>query len=312
MALGAVIEELLDPEAELRPGLLSRLSGLLPDEQGEFREAWGGIPAGRRLRIVEGVAGLAETNIELDFVPVLRAALEDDDAGVRAAAATGLWETDDRVVIRPLLCLLESDESPDARAAAASTLGHFVDLAEAGKLIERDAGKLRDALLAALENGDEEGLVRRRALEAIAPLATPRITQWVRWAYERGDSAFRQSAVYAMGRTCDAAWLPDVVDEMESDDPAMRFEAANAARGIADPEALPRLHELVGDHDAQVSIAAVQAIAAIGGPVARKLLRRYAATADAGVAEAAEEALAVSESEDMDFSMLDYPDEDDD
>ncbi len=310
MSLGAVIDDLISPEKELKPSLLGKLSGLLADAQAELRDAWPDIPAERRLQIVEGVAGLAEENIEFDFVPVLCAALQDDEAQVRAAAAGGLWETDDRLVITPLLGMLDADESPEARAAAATTLGHFVDLAEAGKLIERDGSRLRDALLRALRDEDEETLVRRRALEAIAPLAGAGVGDWVRWAYERDDAEFRQSALYAMGRTCDSAWLPLVVDEMRSDDPAMRFEAANAARSIADPESLPHLHELVSDGDLQVAVAAVYAIGGVGGAAARKLLLRYVETGESAVSEAAEEALAVMDSDVMDFTMLALSEED--
>ena len=309
MALGAVIDELINPEAELKPSLLSRLSALLPEQQEELREGWPDIPAPRRLEIVEGVIGMAEDDIELDFLPVLRDALQDDDAEVRAAAASGLWETDDRIVITPLLGLLETDESPTVRAAAASTLGHFVELAEAGKLIERDASRLQEALLRVLKDDEEETIVRRRALEAIAPLSHPSIGGWVSWAYKCDDPSLRQSAVYAMGRTCDPVWLSVIVEEMESVDPAMRFEAANAARELADPEALPYLHELVGDLDTQVAMAAVHAIGGIGGAMAKKLLKRYVDRGEGAVSEAAEEALRALETDEMDFTMLNVREE---
>ena len=310
MDVGALIDHLVNPDAELKRSLLCKLSGLMPDDQEALRGAWPDVPAARRAAIVRGIVALADDHIELDFVPALRVALDDDDAEVRAAAAAGLWETDDRIVITPLVSMLEADESPEARASAATTLGHFVDLAEAGKLIKRDSTRLCEALRRALEDKQEEALVRRRALEALAPLAGRDITGWVRWAYACGDPAFRQSALYAMGRTCDPAWLPYVVDEMGSADPALRFEAANAARGIADPESLPHLHELVSDDDAQVAVAAVQAIGAVGGAVARKLLRRYVETGESYVSEAAEEALAAMDLDEMDFTMLSLGEED--
>ncbi len=309
MALGAVIDDLINPDAELKPSLLSRLSALLPEEQEELRAGWSDIPAPRRLGIVEGIIGMAEDDIELDFLPVLHGALQDDEAEVRAAAASGLWETDDRIVITPLLGLLETDESPTVRASAASALGHFVELAEAGKLIERDASRLQEALVRALKDDEEETIVRRRALEAIAPLGHPSIGGWVRWAYKCDDPSLRQSAVYAMGRTCDPAWLSVIVEEMESVDPAMRFEAANAARELADPEALPYLHELVGDLDTQVAMAAVHAIGGIGGAMAKKLLKRYVDRGEGTVSEAAEEALRALETDEMDFTMLNVREE---
>lgn len=305
MGLGAVIEELLDAGVELGPSLLGRLSGLLPDERGELRERWPEIPASRREEVVREIVRMADDDIELDFLPVLCVALQDGEAAVRASAASGLWETGDRTVIKPLAALLGGDESSEVRAAAAAALGHFVDLAEEGKLIERDVCRVREALLAALENEAEALSVRRRALEALAPMQGCGVEEWVRWAYRSSDALVRQSAVYAMGRTCDPAWLSVVLDEMESADPAMRYEAANASRELADSQALPHLHELVSDQDAQVAQAAVHAIGGIGGAAARKLLRHYQEHADAPVSEAASEALQGLSVDESDFSMMD-------
>ena len=304
MALGEVIPQLLDAGSELKPSLLGRLSGLTPDEERELLEVWNDIPTSRRLMIVRAVTGMAEDNVEMEFTGLLCAALEDGDAPVRASAAAGLWETGDRTVIAPLAAMLEGDESHEARAAAAGALGHFAELAEAGKLIEWDAATVRSALLGAVEDEDEETAVRRRALEAIAPVRHPDVPGWIRWAYRSGEPLLRQSAVYAMGRTCDPVWLPVVVAEFGSSVPAMRFEAANAARELADAKTLPYLHDLTSDDDPQVALAAVQAIGGIGGTAARKLLKHYEEQGDPALSEAAQEALRALEADEGDFSML--------
>ena len=304
MALGDVIPRLLDAGSELKPSLLGRLSGLTPDEQRELLGAWSDIPTSRRLMIIRAVTGMAEDNIEMEFTGLLCAALEDEDAPVRASAAAGLWETGDRTVIAPLTAMLESDDSHEARAAAASALGHFAEMAEAGKLIERDIVTVRSALLGAVEDETEETAVRRRALEAVAPVRHPDVPGWIRWAYQSGEALLRQSAVYAMGRTCDPVWLPVIVAEFGSGVPAMRFEAANAARELANAKTLPYLHELTSDDDPQVALAAVQAIGGIGGVAARKLLKHYVEQGDPALSEAAQEALRVLEADEGDLSML--------
>ena len=219
MAFGSVIAELIDAGAELDPSLLGRLSGLGPEERDELRGRWATIPARRREEIVGEIVRMADDDIELDFLPVLCVALQDAEPAVRARAASGFWETGDRTVIRPLVGLIEDDASDEVRAAAATALGHFVDLAEAGKLIERDVCRVREALRATLENGDEAPSVRRRALEALAPMRGCGVEEWIGWAYRSDDVLVRQSAVYAMGRTCDPAWLSVVLDEMESAGP---------------------------------------------------------------------------------------------
>ncbi len=304
MALGDVIPQLLDAGSELKPSLLGRLSGLAPEELRELLQVWSDIPTARRLMIIRAVTGMAEDNIEMEFTALLCASLKDDDASVRASAAAGLWETVDRIVIAPLTAMLENDDSHEARAAAASALGHFAEMAEAGKLIERDVAMLRSALLGAVEDEAEEAAVRRRALEAIAPMRHPDIPGWIRWAYQSGEPLLRQSAVYAMGRTCDPAWLPVVVAEFGSDIAAMRFEAANAARELADAKTLPHLHELTNDDDPQVALAAVHAVGGIGGTAARRLLKHYVEQGDSTLSEAAQEALRILEADEGDFSML--------
>lgn len=304
MALGDVIPQLLDAGSELKPSLLGRLSGLAPEEQRELLQVWSDIPTARRLMIIRAVTGMAEDNIEMEFTALLCASLKDDDASVRVSAAAGLWETVDRTVIAPLTAMLENDDSHEARAAAASALGHFAEMAEAGKLIERDVAMVRSALLGAVEDEAEEAAVRRRALEAIAPMRHPDVPGWIRWAYQSGEPLLRQSAVYAMGRTCDPAWLPVIVAEFGSDIAAMRFEAANAARELADAKTLPYLHELTGDDDPQVALAAVHAVGGIGGTAARKLLKHYVEQGDPMLSEAAQEALRVLEADEGDFSML--------
>ena len=304
MPVGDLIPRLADPGCELTPALVSRLSGLLPDEQRELAERWPEIPPARRLMIVRAAAGMAEENVTLEFTSVLCAALSDADPAVRAGAAAGLWETCDRAVIRPLAEMLERDESPDARAAAASALGHFAEMAESGGLIERDAGLLRDALLGALENDEEETEARRAALEAAAPLRRPEVAERIRWAHRSGDARLRRSAVRAMGRSSDAAWLPIIVAEFSSGLPEMRLQAAAAAGELADPAALPGLRDLTDDDDPDVAAAAVRAIAGIGGAAARKLLRRCAERGDPPVNDAAREALRALEEEEGALSVM--------
>ena len=115
----------------------------------------------------------------------------------------------------------------------------------------------------------------------------------------------RQSALFAMGRSGDTAWLEIIIGELESDDPGMRFEAANAAREMGEPEAVRYLVEMVEDPDVEVSYAALRAIGGIGGANARKFLLAFlASTEDGGSREAAEEALQILEVEYGDFSMF--------
>jgi HEAT repeat protein len=305
MSVESYLSELMDPAHEVTAAGLTQLSGLVDDEERAFQERWGELPTARRHEIMGKLLELADDNVELDFGGVFSHALSDEEGSVRERALSGLWESDDRRLIPLMVERLEHDMEDQVRAAAALGLGHFAALAEAGKLVERDKERVFQALMRSLEDEDEPIAVRRRALESVASFRDPDLREWIRWGYGHVDPFLRQSALFAMGRSCEAEWLPYVYREMTSGDPAMRFEAANAARETGKPEAVPHLAEMVEDTDVEVAYAALRAIGGIGGAKARKFLRDFIASAeDEGSREAAEEALQILEVEYGDFSML--------
>lgn len=299
------MELLGDPAHELHSTHLMELSGLMGDDLGLFISGWTGLPAPLRQEVLARLNELAEDNVEMDFSAIYRHALSDPDGGVRQRAVAGLWECDDRTVIAPLLSRLREDAEPGVRAAAALVLGHFAILAQTGKLISRDGQRIYEGLLATLRAPDEPVAVRRRALEAVSVFSGEDVRRWVRWGYESDQPFLRQSAVHAMGRSCDVMWLPTLLMEMDSPDPAMRFEAASAAREMGEEDALERLIELAQDDlDTQVRLAAVEAIGAIGGSRAIRALKRFMASDDEALVEAATEAMSISDLDAGDFSLM--------
>lgn len=304
MTLAPYITELVDAQQELKSGGLARLSGLLEDEQAELRGRWPEIAADRRRDIMARLVELAEDNADLDFHAVFCAALSDEDAVVRERAVGGLWESDDRRTIPKLTDRLRDDPDERVRAAAALVLGHFADLAADGKLLQRDAVQVFGVLMGILKDDEEQVAVRRRALESVAAFQVPDIEEWVRWGYESPEPELRQSALHAMGRSADPAWLPVIYREMESGDAAMRYEAATAAGALGEEKAIPHLVELVDDTDPEVAVASVIAMSAIGGAKAKKLLSGFAANGeDNAIQDAATEALRAMEVEEGDFAL---------
>lgn len=305
MSIADYLEELHDPEKELTFSGLAQLSGLIDEERIAFVGGWASIPATRRLEILASLSAMAEDSADMDFYTIFIHAMSDEESSVRDQAVQGLWETDDRRTIPKLVDRLEHDAADEVRASAAQVLGHFAALADSGKLVKRDTERVWNALIAALEDDDEPLMVRRRALEAIAVFRDDDLRTWIQWAYDHAESPLRQSAIYAMGRTCDPAWIDILIDEMESEDPGMRFEAANAARDVGDNSTLPYLAELAADLDSQVALAALQSIAGIGGTQARAILSAYSENAEEPVVqEAAALALEVLEAGSADFSMM--------
>ena len=297
MTLEQIAADLSDTNAQIRHTDLVQLSGLSRVEVTNVISAWRGVGPERRRELLERMTELAGDNIELDYTALFRACLRDRDATVRASAARGLWDSDDRIVIRPLVELLSKDPSAEARAAAATTLGKFAEMAEEGKLIRRDGQRISDALMAVIENPDEENHTRRRAIEAIAPINSERVRETILQSYEDDKPEMKQSAIYAMGRSSDARWLPTVLRETSHADAAIRYEAATACGYLGDDQTVPHLINMLNDEDSQVQLAAVRSLGNIGGDLAKRALTQAMRRGDHAIEEAAEQALASIEFE---------------
>jgi HEAT repeat protein len=228
----------------------------------------------RRRNVVSRLVELAEDNVELSFDAIFKMLLTDSDEEVRAEAIGGLWENEEPSLINPLAGLLEEDSSPGVQAAAATALGRFALLAEHGKLHPDGAERVRSVLLATLASSSRTLEVKRRALEAASPLSLPQVKKAISVAYKTDSLHFRASAVYAMGKNCNSAWLPTLLKELASESAEMRYEAATACGELEEKAAIPSLIELTGDEDTEVQLASIQALGKIGSSRARKCLER--------------------------------------
>jgi HEAT repeat protein len=267
------------------------LSGLTSEELAAFRTVWSSISKTRKEDLLGTLVELSEENLELDFSAIFRSCLKDAHDDVRVKAVRGLWECEDRVAIRPLVEVLKDDPSEEVRAAAATALAKFAEMAQEGKLLSRDGERIREALLAII-HGENEGLeVRRRAIEAVASFNSQEIDQIIQDAFDSGEAVLRQSAIYAMGRSSDSQWLPTVLQEATHTSPAIRYEAASACGQLGDESIVPQLIQLIKDDDLQVQISAVQALGNIGGSLAKRALQQCAKLGDEALEEAAQAAL---------------------
>jgi HEAT repeat protein len=230
--------------------------------------------------------------VEYNFNAVYKHVLGDPDMEVRRLAVACLWEDEEPSLIRPLLRLLAEDSATPVREAAAMALGRFTLLAECQKINPEYRYRLSQALLKVVEDLNEDINVRRRALEAVAPISLAGVTQAIWAAYHQEDHRLKASAIYAMGKNCDLLWLPTVIKEIGNEDAELRYEAVVAAGELGEMEAVPHLVELVADADAEVKLAAVQALGKIGGVEAKRTLRACLDSKSQAMREAAEEALA--------------------
>ena len=313
-ALDSLLKNITDEEETLSVAKLYALSGLDRDELERVRRVWPSTAVDRRQAIMRHLAEISEANFEVDFGSIFRMGLADDDPEVRAAAIDGLWEEEDAKLIPTLLDLLRNDSSEMVRAAAATSLGHFV---LAGELDEIPAAKLEqvvESLRDVFEDDSETLDVRRRAVEAIGYSSADGVADLIAEAYADDEEPMRISAVFAMGRSADLRWADPVLAEVDSPNPEMRYEAARACGELQNPDAIPALTTLLDDPDDQVREAAVWALGQIGGNEARRLLTGILEDEESDLREVAEAALDELEfmsGSDLDFPMFDFNPDDD-
>jgi HEAT repeat protein len=283
--------EWLAGDQAIKPSRLYALSNPTHSDTAIFTEAWFCMPAARRRAVVGWLVELSEEHVHLDFRPLLRVLLDDDDAVVRARAIDGLWEDDSPGLARRYANILATDSAEGVRAAAAQALGKYVLKDELGQL-DHDLGtRIRVALMDVASDESENLEVRRRAVESVGYAEGSDVKELIRRAYAAEQPSMRASAMFAMGRSADHSWDETVLEELSSPDPAMRYEAARAAGELEIGLAVPRLGEMALEADREVQSMAIWALGRIGGRRAQRVLEGIRDGDDRISAEAAEEAL---------------------
>jgi HEAT repeat protein len=272
--------------------LIYRLSDVTPEELILLMEQWPSWTEERRRIIARHMADISEENFVVDFSPVLHRLLSDSAAEVRLAALDGLWDTSNMAVVNPIIRLMEADEDLDVRAAAASTLGHFVLMGEWGQISQRVTDRIVEALLVQHRTEGATDRLRGATLESLGNAAHAHVPQLIEDAYYRGSADMQLSAIFAMGRSADSRWLPILFEEMVSPTAEIRVEAAQAVGNIGDSSAVDRLVELLDDEEYEVQLAAVSALGRVGSERAYEILHELANSPDADrLHDAIEEAM---------------------
>ena len=301
------IEEIMaDIGNSNQPLLNSRLTELSNPGSAElalFKNSWATIDPERRRQIAHRLVELAEDNLELNFDCIFKYCLQDQDDEVRSQAIEGLWENEEASLIKQLVNLLEQDRSEKVQAASATALGKFVMLAEHNKLGSGHVFRIQEALLSVINDEARPVAVRRRALEAVAPLSLPQVKTAVTEAYQNPDSRLKVSSIHAMGKNCDPAWLPLLLEELGSADAELRYEAATACGELEVEEAVPCLIKLVNDIDTDVRMAAIEALGKIGGSEAKECLKQCRGNPNEAISQAAEQALLELEAKEAPLSF---------
>lgn len=293
-----IVDDMADLEKPLSHAELADLSNLKTAGVDYLAQIWGNIELDRRRKIINRLVELAEENFELNFDVIYKVCLKDQDADIKVKAIEGLWENEEITLISVFIRMLNEDKSEIVQAAAAKALSKFALLAELKKLGPASSSRVSQALLSILNDSTKPREVWRRALEAAAPLSLPDVKKAIGEAYKSADIKIKNSALFSMGKNCDAAWLPILIKELSNINPNVRYEAAGACGEVCAEEAVPYLIKLTQDKDIEVQQAAIIALGRIGGIKAKAHLMELVKGPDESAAEAAETALKQVDTED--------------
>lgn len=305
-----ILAALLDDSQVFPPAYLPRFSDLEGVDFESLKTVWPQVNQTRRIALMEDLEDLNESDMTLWFNSLAGFALDDESPRVREVAVRMLWESSDANLQEKITGMMFNDPDVKVRTAAASALGKYV---YEGELEEIPAEKLRqveDDLLKTI-NGEDEVEVRRRALESMGFSGRPEVPALIRRAYEDGGQKWLVSALFAMGRSADDAWAPEIMRMLNNPILEVQVEAVRAAGELAIEKArLPLLRLLQEENeDEDVRFAAIWALSKIGGESVRDTLEEMLEeTEDDEEAEFIENALDnLSFTEDMGlFSMFDF------
>ena len=279
-----------------------------------MQECWPQIPVWRRQALLEDLEQLADDNYLLSYEQICRIAIDDDDPRVRFLAIRPLVIYEPTDLITKILGILETDSDENVRAVCASTLGKFVYLGEIEDIPAKTKDKIVDCLLRVTQ-GQDVREVRRRALEALGYTNRPEIPDLIKKAIVSEETDWLVSALFAIGRTYDSRWSPNVIQMLRHQSPAIRFEAARSAGELEIKDAVRDLMELLDDTDEDTRLAATWSLSQIGGEGVKKTLEKQLKAAnsheEAKIAQDALDNLLFNEDMEL-FGLLEFSDDDDD
>jgi HEAT repeat protein len=274
-----LVDALLDESTPFSPRYLNRLSDLEPADSAVLTENWLKISTRRREALLEDMEEIHLADDLLSFEEVARIALKDSTPGVRRRAINILREYELLDLLPTFLHMSEHDPDAEVRAASAAALATYIYMGEVEDISPNKLKQVEECLLR-LINSSDTTLVRRRALEALGFSSRKEVATLIEEAYASPDVDWLVSALFAMGRSANSRWKPQVLKMLDHLRPAVRAEAASAAGELEIKAAVPRLIELLEDVDLDVRMASIWALSQVGGEGVRLALENMLETTD--------------------------------
>jgi HEAT repeat protein len=269
----SVLDALLNQEKRFPPIFLHSFSDLDPISLNALRNIWPKIPLIRRQSLLEDLEELSDADSLTSFEEIARLAITDEDAKVRMMAIRLLWDVQDRQLVPTFIGMMEKDPDFEVRASAATALGIYVYLGEIEEIPASLLSTIENSVFKVI-NGTDKELVRRRALEALGFSSRSEVPTFIRNAYNHTQPEWIESSLFAMGRSADTVWEPDVLSQLENPHDSIRVEAIQAAGELEIQSArLPLLNILEDKPDnPDIWNATVWSLSQIGGDDVRVTL----------------------------------------
>jgi HEAT repeat protein len=274
-----LIGALLDESTPFSPRYLNRLSDLEPADTAFLAETWPKVSVRRRMALLEDLEEIHLADDLLCFEEVGRVALIDGEPGVRMRAIQILREYELADLLPTFVNLAEHDPDAEVRAASAAALAIYIYMGEVEDISPKKLHEVEECLLRLISSSDTT-LVRRRALEALGFSSRKELPGLIEKAYASPEMDWLVSALYAMGRSANSRWKPQVLKMLSHKRPAVRAEAASAAGELEIKAAIPELLELLDDVDPDVRMASIWSLSQIGGARVRSALENMLETSE--------------------------------
>ncbi len=306
-----VVNALLDDTRIFPATHLHRFSDLTGEDLKAIQTVWAQVPANRRVSLLEDLEELQDADTLVNFDELAHWAANDPDARVRVLAMRLLMDSEQSAFVPKLRLLLLTDPEPMVRSAAASVLGKFIYLGEMDQFSEERLKELEELLLDIVRVGSENVDVRRHALESLGFSSRPEVPDLARAAFHDPQQPMLISALFAMGRSADNQYAPEVLSMLHSPYPEVQFEAVRAAGELELEDARDDLLRFLDDEDVDDDVrdAAIWSLSTIGGEGVREkfeemLQNSDEETEDVSLVEDALDNLTFNESGNL-FDMLD-------
>ena len=204
-----------------------------------------------RRKVIESLN--LEGEVQPATIELIAAGLGDEDAGVRAAAATAMGSTGNERATESLLPLLR-DANPEVRRAAVMGLGQVRD------------GRASAAVATLLH--DVSASVRQGAALALERMGWRPSSEEEQASYEIALGNTRAASL--KGQAAVNPLLSELGDKAES----LRRAAAEALEGVDDPRRVKPLLQAAADPEPNVRVSAIHALAKAGGDQVTEVLLR--------------------------------------